>query len=315
MKSLSQLVLGVFILLSFNLALAQTSTTTLTAPAGAPTSTSSGKFREVIKTSEIADPQIITDKKLQADEGALSRYSLKFGLSYSGPGIGDLSNKNQPNPDGVPSTNETKISGSISARYRIDGVSAVSLGTGISAIHPLHGWDRTDVNNPFLSYDRSSRWQGLQVRNIISGNSITNPVFKKIGEVAAFSYEIDLVHNIGDSRFAAGLDTKYDYYLYDRSFNSKTDRGAAQNYLSFYPNMKYQVSDKLNLNSSLAIQMYNPRALHDRWAMWNRTMTQRVGVGYSYRRDVYFSPFLTIYPKNLKPENTTFNLAATFSVL
>ena len=311
MKSLSQLVLGVLVLLSFNQAMAQSSSTTATSP----TNTTTGSFREVIKQVEIADPNIITDKKLQADEGALSKYSVKFGLSYSGPGIGDLSNKNQPNPDGVPSTNETKISGSIGARYRIDGVSAISLGTGISAIHPLHGWERTDVNNPYLSYDRSSRFGGLQVRNIIGVSSITSPVFKKIGETASASYEVDLVHNIGDSRFAAGLDTKYDYFLYERAFVKKTDRGAAQNYLSFYPNMKYQVSDKLNVNTSLSLQLYNPRVLHDRYAMWNRTMTQRLGVGYSYRRDVYFSPYLTIYPKNLKPENTTFNLAATFSVL
>lgn len=311
MKSLCRLVLGVLVLLSFDYAAAQSSATS----AASTSNTSTTSFRQVIKQVEIADPNIITDKKLQADEGALSKYSLKFGLSYSGPGIGDLSNKNQPNPDGVPSTNETKISGSIGARYRIDGVSAMSLGTGVSAIHPLHGWERTDVNNPYLSYDRSSRFGGLQVRNILSAGSITNQVFRKIGELASFSYEVDLVHNIGDSRFAAGLDTKYDYYLFDRTFNKKTDRGAAQNYLSFYPNMKYQVSDKLNLNTSLSIQLYNPRALHDRYAMWNRTMTQRVGVGYSYRRDVYFSPYLTIYPKNLKPENTTFNLAATFSVL
>ncbi len=272
------------------------------------------QLREVIKQNKIADPEVITDKKLQADEGSLTRYSLKFGLSYAGPGLGDLSNKNQPNPDGVTSANETKISGSIGGRYRINGTSTVSVGTGISAIHPMHGWERTDVNNPYISYDRSSRWNDLQMRNIFSASAITNPEYRKIGEIASASYEINSVYNLGLSRFAAGLDSKFEYFFYERNYQ-KSDRLAAQNYISFYPNMKYQISDKLNLNTSLAVLFYNPRKLDNRYALWNRTLTQRIGLGYSYKRDVYLSPFVTIYPQNLKPKNTTFNLAATFSVL
>lgn len=154
----------------------------------------------------------------------------------------------------------------------------------------------------------------MQIRNIFGVSAITTPEFVKIGEVAGVSYELNLVHNIGTSRFAAGFDSKIDYYVYNRSYK-KSDRGAAQNYLSFYPNIKYQITDKLNVNTSFAVMFYNPRALKNRYALWNRTVTERIGLGYSYKRDVYFSPFVTIYPDNLKPENTTFNLAATFSVL
>lgn len=304
-----KMILGSFVILSFTQVWAQQSTST-------PSTSSApmNQFREVIKQKEIADPLIITDKKLQADEGALSKYSLKFGLSYSGPGIGDLSNKNQPNPDGVVSTNQTKISGSIGARYRLDGTSTVSVGTGVAAIHPMHGWERTDVSSPYISYDKSSRYNDLQIRNIFGVSHITTPEFRKIGEYAGASYDLNLVHNIGTSKFAAGFDTKLDYYFYSRSYR-RSDGRANQHVVSFFPNLKYQISDKLNVNSSLAVMFYNPRQLDDRWALWNRTLTQRLGMGYSYRRHIYFSPYVTVYPKNLKPANSTFNLAATFSVL
>jgi hypothetical protein len=303
MKSFSQTFLSVLVLFGFSLSLAQSNS------ASAPMN----KLETVVQQVKIADPQIITDKKLQADEGALSRYSMKVGLSYAGPGIGDLGNKDRPNPDNVSTTNQTKMSSTIGARYRLNGVSTVSLGTGVSAVHPLHGWDRTDVNDPYLSYDRSARWNNLQLRNIFTTSGVSTPEYKRVGEVATFSYELDTVHNIGDSRFAAGFDSKFEYYLYNRGYKS-SDRKASQSYMTFYPNLKYEISDKVNVNTSLSLALYNPRKLHDRYAFWNRPMTERLGIGYSYRRDVYLSPYITFYPKKLRPITTTFNLSATFSL-
>lgn len=313
MKLQSQFVFGLFyrlfmglfmgLFFSSNLVFAQ-NTSTLSAP--------ENKFREVIKAEEISD--VITDKKLQADEGSRSKYSVKFGLSYSGPGIGDLNNKNQPNPDGVIGNYKTKLTGSMGARYRIDSVTAVNLGTGLSTNYPLHGGKTTDTNNPYFSFDRSSRFGDLQMRNIMNLSAITNPEYVKVGEVAGIGYELNLVHKLGDSRFAAGLDSKIDYYVYDRSYHPNTDRGSAQAYLSFYPNLKYEISDKLNVNTSFAIQYYNPRELKGKLMLRNRTITERIGLGYSFRRDVYFSPYITVYPDNLRAKNSIFNLSATFSM-
>ena len=42
----------------------------------------------------------ITDIELKAQAGSLSRFSLKFDLSYSGPPVDDLSDPEMPNPDG-----------------------------------------------------------------------------------------------------------------------------------------------------------------------------------------------------------------------
>jgi hypothetical protein len=280
-------------------------------------STTSSQLEKLLQPKKLEDPLIITDQKLRADEGSLSRYSVKVNLSYAGPGITDLENKDQPNPDHVVNTFQTKLIGSVGARYRIDGVNAVNAGTGVTAIHPLHGWERTDVNSPFMSYDHSSRAMDIQMRQTLNASLVTVPEYSVSGEVAATYYELDLVKELGLSRFSAGFDTKLDYFLYSRSYLStgKSDRGAAQNYISFYPNLKFKVTDKLNLNSSLSFMFYNARQIDDRLALWSRTLTQKIGIGYSFARDVYFNPYVTIYPRQFASDTTTFNLGAVFSIL
>jgi hypothetical protein len=155
------------------------------------------------------------------------------------------------------------------------------------------------------------------MRNILSASGVTTPEYVASGEYATSTYEIDTVEDLGTTRFSVGFDSKIDYFFYNRPFDpkAKSDRGAAQDYLSFYPNLKYRVTEKMNLNTSLAIMFYNPRQLTDHYALWNRTLTQRIGLGYSFARDIYLSPYITVYPNNLRTENTTFNLAAAFSVL
>ncbi len=284
---------------------------------GISRSESETKLEKILRPIKLEDPLIITDQKLKADEGSLSRYSVKVNVSYAGPGITDLENKDQPNPDHVVNTFQTKLIGSIGARYRIDGVSALNLGTGVTAIHPLHGWERTDVNSPFVAYDRSARVADIQMRSTLNASLVTTPEYLMSGEVASSYYELDLVKELGASRFAAGFDTKLDYFFYSRSYLStaKSDRGAAQNYLSFYPNIKYRVSDKFNLNSSLSVMFYNARQLDDRLALWSRTLTQKIGIGYSFARDIYLNPYITVYPQQLASDTTTFNLGAVFSIL
>lgn len=302
--------------LTGTIALAQNSTSATTSSA-AGTGESQTELQKLLKPVKIEDPNVITDQKLRADEGSLSRYSVKFNLSYAGPGITDLENKDQPNPDHVVNTFQTKLIGSIGARYRLDGVSAFNVGTGITAIHPLHGWERTDVNSPFLSYDRSARLYDVQLRQIFSSSFVTTPEYVNAGEVATGSYELDLVRDLGASHFAVGFDSKVDYFFYSRSYERsyKSDRGAAQNYLSFYPNVKYRVSDKFNINSSLVAMLYNARELDNRLALWNRTITQRLGIGYSFARDIYLNPYITFFPRQIASDTTTFNLGAVFSVL
>lgn len=308
-----------FILLTISITtFAQTSTMTNTATStsqGSPEATTSGSIESVLKNKKFEDDKDITDSKLKADSGSLSRYSLKFSLSYYGPPVGDLSEKNTPNPDGSIGNYATALSGSMSGRYRLDSKSAISLGTGISANTPFHGVERMDVKTPFVSYDRSSRLGDLQLRNSYGASVTTVPNFREVGQYGSLSYDNSLIYNMGASGFAVGLDSGISYFLYEREYDAKKDRTASRYYIGLYPQVKYNFSDKTNLYASVALSFTNPRALENEWAMLNKTMSGRVGMGMAFTRDIYFAPYLNFYPKEFNWKSTTVSFSTIFSIL
>lgn len=299
-------------------AFAQTTTMTLptSTPADNATQTSTLKTDSVIN-KKFEDDKEITDAKMKADSGSLSRYSVKFSLGYYGPPIGDLSNEMQPNPDGSVGTYETALSGSIGARYRIDQKSTISVGTGISAVTPLQGVKRYDTKNPFLSYDRNGRLFEMQMRNSYGVTYVTNPAYRDIGEYSGLNYDNSLLYNIGTSRVAVGVDTSLSYYFFERGPNmkSKKEKAAGRYSLAFFPQIKYNFSDKFSTYTSLAMNFSNPRGEEDLSILLNKTLSQRVGFGYAFTRDVYFAPYFNFYPKSFTADSTTVNFSTTFSIL
>lgn len=293
---------------------AQTSTVKLNATEEQPAGESVLKVDQVSGNKKFEADKDITDARLKADAGSLSRYSLKFSLSYYGPPVGDISNKKQPNPDGSITNNYTSLTGAISGRYRLNSKSAISIGTGVGARTPFHGTEEFDVKNPFIGIDYSSRLGDVQMRNSGSVEAATYPEYQKVGQYAGLDFKNSLVYNIGTSGFAAGLDTSVNYFFYERGYEPK-DTSAGRYVLSFYPEMKYNVSDKLNFSTSLAIRFLNPRARSSEADLLNRNLTSRIGMGYAFSRDIYFSPNLNFYPNNFAWESTTVNFSAIFSVL
>lgn len=281
---------------------------------GASAGETSGKISEVLKNRKFEETKEITDAKLKADGGSLSKYSLSFNLSYYGPTLGDLGAKDQPNPDGSIGTYETALGGSLGARYRLSSDSSISAGTGLKAIHPFHGMDRFDTNNPYLSYNVFNRVGALQMRNSPGISVITIPNYTRVGEFASMSYDFSMVYNLGRSRFALGLDSSLGYFLYNREYRKKDGKSSRYN-LAFYPALKYNFTDKLNLNTSLSLSFWNPRGRDDQWSMLNRSVNQRLALGYAVTRDIYVSPYLTFYPNNLTTDGTTLNFSTVFSLL
>ena len=297
-----------------------TPTTTVTLPpapaAVAPAAQGDSviKIKDVSGNKQFADDKEITDAKMKADAGSLSKYSLSFSLSYYGPTFGELDAKDQPNPDGSRGTYETAISGSLGGRYRIDSTQTISVGSGLRAVHPFHGMERVDLNNPFLSYGIVKRFGNLQMRQSGGVSYITVPNYKVIGEYGSLSYDLATVYNIKTSPYAIGLDLSLSYFLYDRDYIA-SDRSASRNSVALYPNFKYNFSDKTSMNTSLNISFANPRSRADEWALLPKTISQRLGVGYAYTRDIYLSPYVNFFPDKLSLDRTTINFSTVFSLL
>lgn len=284
-------------------------TTTMTAPAG----TTTQKADSILGNKKFEENNEITDARLKAEEGSRSKYSMKFSLSYSGPPVGEPLAKEQPNPDNNPGDYSTSIGGSVGLRYRFNPKEALSAGTGLSALTPFHGIRRFDVKTPYVSYDVSNRIADVQMRNSYSASVTTVPNYLDIGQVGGLGYSNSLVYNIGESGVALGLDTNLDYFVYNRDY-IKTDGKASKYHIGFYPNLKYNFSDKFSVNTSVAIMYQNLRSWTDDVRLANKTRTGRLGAGYAITKSVYFSPFLNYYLEDFSWDTTTLNFYTTFSI-
>ena len=187
----------------------------------------------------------------------------------------------------------------------------------MSAVTPLQGVKRYDTKNPFISYDRNGRLFEMQMRNSIGATYVTNPAYRDIGEYSGLNYDNSLLYNIGTSRVAVGVDTSLSYYFFERGPNmkSKKEKAAGRYSLAFFPQVKYNFSDKFSAYTSLAMNFSNPRGEEDLSILWNKTLSQRLGFGYAFTRDVYFAPYFNFYPKSFTADSTTVNFSTTFSIL
>lgn len=306
--------IAMLLLTSSPLVSAQTNTISLPPLPTLPIEISEKSTEDLLGMKKFEEATEITDSKLKAEAGSLSRYSLKFHLSYYGPTINDLSVKDQPNPDGSIGTYETALGGSIGARYRLSSTRSITAGSGLKAIYPFNGCNRVDLNNPYLNYDVLSKVAGIQMRNSPGISYVTVPNYKVVGQFASLTYDLGMVYNIGTSDVAIGLESNINYLLYNRDYIKK-DKKAAQYNIAFFPNIKYNFTDNLNAVTSLSLNYWNARSTKSAFNLQKRTLGERLGLGYAITRDIYISPYLVFYPSKLATNTTTINLTTTFSLL
>lgn len=254
----------------------------------------------------------ITDNVLKADTGSLSRYSLRFNLSYAGPPIGELDARHQPNPDGTVAVTATALKGSFGGRYRLDSKSSLSLTAGLSDQYIFHDRQRMDVNNPYFSYQRAFRLWGIQMIESPGIAVITARKLKSVSELASINNSLTAVWDIGHTGLALGLTGTLAYYFFTRSWHH--DDGKVRQYnIGLNPSLKYNLTDRLNVYSTLQLAYWNPRS-GKRIDLHTKTTAQKFGVGYSFSRDFYITPYLGFFPAQPAWKSTTLNCNTVFSL-
>lgn len=256
----------------------------------------------------------ITNAEMAAQAGSRSQYSVKFNVSYYGAPIERPFSKEGPNPDNSPIDPSTALSGSLSLRYRLNKKSAVSLGSGLTALTPFHGVKRVDTKNPYVSIDYNYKAGEFQLRNSASISATTVENYTKRGQNASVSLSQGLAYNVPDTKFTMGASASLSLYNYTREYQPK-DGSVSRYYLGVYPFAEYGFAQKYSLKTSFGFGFYNPRSSSDEWEMQRRLVSQWLGVGYSHSRTVYIYPYLSFYPSKFHWGTTTVAFSTVFSVL
>ena len=113
----------------------------------------------------------ITNKKLRASTGSKSLISLKSSFNYNGGSINAPLSQERPQlSPGTTNPEPTKLSGTISAKYRVSDHDSLSLGIGVGWLTPTYQGQKGQVENPVLDYSRAFK-VGI-VQNVIEASIV-----------------------------------------------------------------------------------------------------------------------------------------------
>ncbi len=281
-------------------------------------------LKGVLKNKKFGVDEKITDMELKAQGGSLSRYSLKFDLSYSGPPVGDLSDPEVPNPDNRPRVNRTSLGGSMGGRYRIDERSALNANTGLRWFSPYHqvsgqrvekpkGEKDYELSNPSMSYDRTYSWLGTQMRSSAGASVTTQEYYLDRAQMGSLGLSQSAKYYFQPSRWVASMLTNLDFYAYDRDFEF-TDGRVSNYYISLIPGLEYKFMDNLHAVTSVAYSFANLRQDGSWWRWDDQQPTQRLGLGWGISRKVYFNPYLNFFTERPAIKTTSLSFRTVFSV-
>ncbi|MGE4133045.1 MAG: hypothetical protein AB7F86_15495 [Bdellovibrionales bacterium] len=283
------------------------------------------KIDNVLKNKKFQEDMRISDNEIKAQAGSLSRYSMKFDLSYQGPPVGQLADPEMPNPDNRPRDNRTSLSGYTGLRYRMDSNSAVNASTGLKWYTPYQHMIGEKVQkrrnskdfelaNPGLGYDRTFVWLGTQFRSSLGGSVTTQEYYLDRGQRGSLGLGTSFKHNVFNSRWIVGLIYNFDLYGYNRAYE-KTDSRVSRYYQSFIPTLEYKILDSLNFKYSVAYSYANLRR-DPRTHVWDSVEPMaRIGVGWAISRDVYFNPYLNFFSEHPAWASTSLSFSTVFSIL
>ncbi len=283
------------------------------------------KVGEVLENKKFSEDRRITDIELKAQAGSLSRYSLKFDLSYSGPPVDNLSNPEMPNPDNRARPNRTGLGGYMGGRYRLSSQEALNLSTGLKWFTPYHqiAGERVEkrptdkdyeIANPQLSYDRTYAWIATQFRSSLKVGLTTSDYYQDRGQEWSVGFAQSAKYTVLGSRFVLGGVVDFDLYNFSRDYNPETD-GRISNYvLSMIPSLEYKLSDTVYLRTSVAYVFNNFRLRQDWWLWDENLVSQRVGLGWAITRDIYFSPYLNFFPERPAIRTTSMSFSTVYSI-
>jgi hypothetical protein len=259
-----------------------------------------------LKAAEIADKkeEIATDAaatgaseettnaRMKAVEGSKSPFSGQFNITYSGSSVNHPFSKEAPNPGQLPVPPLVSISGTVSARYRMDKKTTAGVGTGVLN----QGFKTTSVSDPYADIAHSFRWGPIQNRADFQftlwtqdqlhkgygqqlGLSAVDEAFYEwsFGLTTGLAFEIDVNTFSGDSKFDAVSAGQVSYDIYPE------------------PYFEFKLSNRVNLRSVLQIGFEHTRNLSSMKFTGDR-VGQTFGVGISATDWLFLYPYVKGVP-------------------
>lgn len=290
--------------------------------------TSESKVKiEDVKGATVApeeDPdQIITNKKLRADMGSKSKYSIKTAINYSGSTLEKPLDRSRPNiTQGSQNTNFATLGGTIAVKRTLSARNSVSLGGGLRWLTPFESkapvttkgkqLDKMDLSDPSVTFQRIGKLGPIQSVTMVGPTWITRSDKRDVGHQSSTDLQQIFAYELGSSGVTlGGL-----FVLSGRTFDKDDAASRSTQYdygVGAYPFLEYTINDRFNLRTISGVYVYEHSVNEARSLTFAKnTIYQSVGLGISITRDIFLYPNIQFVPEYMRSDRT--NVALNTSI-
>lgn len=270
--------------------------------------------------------ELITNRRLRASSGSLSKWSAALSFDYSGGAISDPLKPERPNIiAGAENLTLQNFSASVGARYRLTTKDSLSLAIGAFISTPLHDkgarvspgnkeeFKKTNRDltfaDPGIGYTHLDRFMGWQSVSSASFTYITNTEQDRAGYNSNFYLGQTFMREVGKTGFSYGASVSWTRYFHDKTGDQ------AKNTIGLFPAAEYVINDMFNVRTVFGWQYYGQSREDAKDDVWvKRKVYQSVGLGISVSRDVFLYPNIQFIPSRIDARNTNIAISANVNL-
>lgn len=270
--------------------------------------------------------QELTNKKLRAESGSKSKFSLSLEATYSGGGLDKPLDDRRPNLYGRPGT-QTVSSMTLgpSVRYRWTKNDSLTFGTSIGVSTPLQGdlnpkKGQSRVGDPSLSYNRAGKIGQLQSILSAGVSAATSPESLDINKTGDISAAWTLMRTFTNGLSLGVAATIGENFFSDASGGNPKVTGYGQDdrddySVALYPMLEYEFNDRISFRTvSRYTTWYHLYGDKQYGRLLHYPGTQSVGLGVSLTRDIYLYPNIQFLVEDLNSKRTNVAASAIINV-
>lgn len=271
--------------------------------------------------------QAITNRRLRASEGSLSKWSIATFWNYQGGSLNDPTDPERPNIVGGGNVQTLQsLSGEVGVKYRLTKLDSLTASTGLFMTTPFHSeiddnsplkesFDKNsrklNIQDPSLKYAHLDKIWGIQSISSVMGKWITNNQLTDLEFRSEYTLSQNFMKDVGDTGFSYGA--AIIGYFYDFT-GDVTNEALTERLIGLYPQAEYVINDMYNVRTVFGWQVFEQRRGDDSDTYDKRKVYQSVGLGISVTRDIFLYPNIQFIPSNIRDDVTNIALSANINL-
>lgn len=270
--------------------------------------------------------ELITNRRLRADSGSLSKWSVSMFFDYKGGSLEKPTAPERPNiVNGADALTLQSLTGEVGVRYRLTPRDSVTVSTGLFMTTPFHSSIDTDnpalqknfdenhqklnISDPSIKYVHLAKVFNVQSVSLVKPLLITNNQQYELGYRASVLLSQTFMKDVGKSGFSYGVGLQSLIYTFHNN-----NQNLSSSVSGIYPAAEYVINDTYNLRTVFGWQVYEQFRYQDSGTFTKRKVYQSVGVGISVTRDIFLYPNIQFIPSDIRSDRTNIAISANINV-